>query len=167
VCELTTRPAVAEKVFRALTKLSSQYRSVHFIAVSHSSPETTERWVVSVGGDWEVELVIDEERELYSQYGLGVSSSWHVLNPVSLYKVFQLGRTENIWNRPTESGTRWQTAGAFAVDRDGLVKWAHVARTADDMPDLNEALKALGVNLEVKHHDHKHDRTRTHGETQQ
>lgn len=155
------------------------------MAVSHSSPEATERWVIQVGGNWDVEVVIDEERELYARWGLGVATTWHVLSPLVLYRTLQLGKQENFWNRPTESGSRWQTAGAFALappvappavtvtgtgdgddgsgagtgaDGDGsghdsndgsgnggIVRWAHVASTATDIPDLVQALAALGV----------------------
>ncbi|KAI1246882.1 hypothetical protein MGN70_010767 [Eutypa lata] len=140
----------AEKTFRALTALSTAHKEVHFVAVSHSSPEATERWVVQVGGNWDVSVVVDYERELYAQWGLGVSSTWHVLNPMSLYRTIRLGKDEGIWNRTTESGTRWQTSGAFAVDADGVVRWAKVAATADDLPDLHEALGALGVKSRRK-----------------
>jgi hypothetical protein len=59
--------------------------------------------------------------------------------------VFQLGKQENIWNRPTESGNRWQTSGAFGVDRDGVVRWLQIAANAGDMPKFEEAITALGV----------------------
>lgn len=62
---------------------------------------------------------------------------------MSLYSAVQLGKTEGIWNRTTESGTRWQTGGAFAVDRAGKVRWVSIARSASDVPDLGAALKAL------------------------
>ncbi len=120
------------------------------MAVSHASEEATERWVVQVGGNWDVVVVIDYERELYAQWGLGVSSAWHVLNPVSLYRTIRFGQDEGIWNRAAETGTRWQTSGAFALDPDGTVRWARVAATADDLPDLNEALEALGVKPKRK-----------------
>lgn len=100
-----------------------------------------------MGGNWEVEVVVDHEREMYAQWGLGVSSTWHVLSPVALYKTFQLGKQENVWNRPTESGTRWQTSGAFAVDVDGTVRWTQVATSAPDMPNLDEAVRTLGIEL--------------------
>lgn len=105
---------------------------------------------MQVGGNWDVSVVVDYERELYAQWGLGVSSTWHVLNPMSLYRTIRLGKDEGIWNRTTESGTRWQTSGAFAVDADGVVRWAKVAATADDLPDLHEALGALGVKSRRK-----------------
>ncbi|KAH7038054.1 uncharacterized protein B0I36DRAFT_315400 [Microdochium trichocladiopsis] len=147
----------AEKTFKSMTTLSQLYKDqIHFIAVSHSSPEATEHWVVSVGGNWDVQVVVDYERDLYAQYGLGVSNTWHVLSPASLYKVLRLGKDEGIWNRPTQSGSRWQKGGAFAVapEQDGRsgweVKWAQVAASADDMPDLDKAIAALGFEVKTK-----------------
>ncbi len=75
-----------------------------------------------------------------------MSNPWHVLNPWSLYSVYKLGKTEGIWNRPTESGNRWQTAGGWAVDGKGIVRLGGVAKTADEVPDFGEAMKALGVD---------------------
>ncbi|KAI0014134.1 hypothetical protein F4779DRAFT_560838 [Xylariaceae sp. FL0662B] len=139
----------AEKTFKALTAASTAYQQVHFIAVSHSSPEATEQWVIEVGGNWEVQVVVDFERELYGQWGLGLSNTWHVLGPLTLYKTFQLSKNENLWAQP-KGGNRWQKSGAFAVDTDGLVKWAKVAASADDLPDLDAALTSLGIKLKPK-----------------
>lgn len=57
--------------------------------------------------------------------------------------MFRLGR-EGIWNRPTESGSRWQESGAFAVDGKGVVRWAGRAEMADWIPDFEEGVNALG-----------------------
>ncbi|TVY81714.1 hypothetical protein LSUE1_G003657 [Lachnellula suecica] len=135
----------AEKTFDDLRKVAGKHPEVNFVAVSHSNKEATDKWIESVGGEWDTHVVVDADRDLYAQWGLGVSSLWHVLNPVSLYSVYQLGKKEKIWNRPTESGTRWQSSGSFAVDKDGIVKWTRVARTADDLPDFQDAMKALGI----------------------
>jgi len=89
-------------------------------------------------------MIVDDERKLYAEWGLSVSSFWHVLNPWSMYEVVKLGRQEGVWNRPTESGTRWQSAGSFAVDGDGIVKWSRPSGSADEVPDFGEAVKALG-----------------------
>jgi hypothetical protein len=101
--------------------------------------------VVSVGGEWSIDIIVDTERQLYSGWGLGVSSAWHVLNPWTMYSVYKLAKDEKIWNKGTESGTRWQTAGSFAVDAEGVVRWAQVAKAADDLPDFKGAMKAVGV----------------------
>lgn len=80
---------------------------------------------------------------MFARWGLGMSSLWHVLNPWSLWSVYRLGKEEGIWNRPTESGSRWQTAGSFAIDREGNVKWGRVAQSADEIPKFEDAVKAI------------------------
>lgn len=105
---------------------------------------------MQVGGNWEVEVVVDFERELYARWGLGISNTWHAVGPLTLWRTLQLGKAEGIWNRPTESGNRWQTGGAFAVTKDGDVAWAKVAASADDLPDLDAALASLGVQVRPK-----------------
>jgi len=163
---------VAEKTFQSLREAAGKNADVNFIAVSHSDQEATDKWIIAVGGEWDTHVIVDAERELYSQWGLGVSSAWHVLNPWSMYSVWKLGKQENIWNKPTESGSRWQTvrifqapllnhlvppkkslltsrqqSGSFAVDSQGIVRWAKVAKAADEIPDFNEALKTLGIGV--------------------
>ncbi|KJZ76067.1 hypothetical protein HIM_04523 [Hirsutella minnesotensis 3608] len=118
---------------------------VHCIAVSHSSREAADKWVPQVGGAWKADVIVDEDRDIYAKWGVGISSAWHMLNPAALYSAHRLGADEGIWNLPTGSGNRWQTSGAFAVDGDGIVRWAHVSNTADDLPNFDDALKTLGV----------------------
>lgn len=137
-------PTVAEKTFRQLTKFSNKHKdSVHCIAISHSSREATEKWVPLAGGEWEVDVVVDEGRDIYSQWGLGLSSYWHAIGPSTLSSAVKLGREEGIWNRTTESGTRWQTSGAFAADAGGIIRWTSVAKSADHIPDFAAAYKAV------------------------
>ena len=57
--------------------------------------------------------------------------------------MYRLGLDEGIWNRPTESGSRWQTAGSFAIDGSGIVRWVQVAGRADDMAELHKGVKTL------------------------
>lgn len=125
--------------------LSSECKDAKFIAVSNSDTESTERWIPQVGGAWGTDVVVDSERDLYAQWGLGISSTWHVTSPWVFYSLYRLGKDEGVWNRPTESGTRWQTGGAFAVDKEGIVRWAHVSNTADDIPDFKAAAIAAGI----------------------
>lgn len=89
-------------------------------------------------------MVVDPERDIYSAWGLGISSTWHALNPWSLYSAYRLGKDEGIWNTSTQSGTRWQMSGCFAVDAAGFVRLAQVAKAADYVPDFRgEVLNAL------------------------
>ena len=124
--------------------------SIHFVAVSHSSASATERWIPQVGGTWGVDVVVDEERDVYAQWGLGLSSTWHVLSPRVFLSAIRVAVNEGVWNRPTESGSRWQLSGAFAVDGQGVVRWLHVGETADALPDLRAGVEALGVTYPTK-----------------
>ncbi|KAF2727189.1 hypothetical protein EJ04DRAFT_145402 [Polyplosphaeria fusca] len=135
----------AEKTFMSLRKAASEHPDTRFIAVSHSDDESTRHWVDALGGAEGVLVVVDASREAYASWGLGVSSFWHVLNPWSLYSVYKLGKQENIWNRPTESGSRWQCSGSFAVNEEGTVRWSSPSQTADHVPDFAEAVQALST----------------------
>jgi hypothetical protein len=57
--------------------------------------------------------------------------------------VFKLAREEKIVNRPTSSGSRWQTAGTFAVDSTGEVKYVQVAQQASENGNFEKALESL------------------------
>ena len=80
---------------------------------------------------------------MYSRWGLGIASTSHVANLQSIYAVLSLGLNEGIWNRPTESGNRWQVGGSFAVDGNGFVRWVHVPRNVADVGDYHEAEEVL------------------------
>jgi hypothetical protein len=137
----------AEKTFLNFREAARAHRDISFVAVSHSSPAATETWLASLpqaGSEPDnLQVVVDEGREAYTAWGLGVASFGHVLSPSGLYKVWKLGREEGIWNRPTESGSRWQTAGAFGVNADGIVRWSRPSEGADEIPDFEEAAVAV------------------------
>jgi hypothetical protein len=135
----------AEKTFQELRNYANKNKDVNFIAVSHSDEQSTEKWLASVGGAGDTQVIVESNREIYAKWGLGTSSAWHVLNPWSMYEVYKLGKKEGIWNKPTESGTRWQTSGSFAVDGKGAVTWSKVAKAADEIPDFKDALQSVGV----------------------
>ena len=136
--------AVAEKTFNDLVTISAKHPEIRCIAVSHSSAAATDKWIIDIGGQWDVQVIVDEQRQLYGSWGLGTSSTWHLINPWSLASSINLARTDGIWTRVTESGSRWQTGGSFAVDAEGILRWVHIPRTADDRPRLDRAAEALG-----------------------
>ncbi|KAL1871710.1 hypothetical protein VTK73DRAFT_1931 [Phialemonium thermophilum] len=135
----------AAKTFKLFTQFSNDHRDVNCIAVSHSSQTVTDQWIVDLGGEWEVTVLVDEDRDLYAQWGLGIASTWQTLNPRTIYSAYSLARNEGIYETATGSGSKWQTGGAFAIDSDGVVRWVKVATAADDIPDFGDALKALGL----------------------
>lgn len=124
--------------------------------VSHSDADATARWLAAVGAAEsdaapEIEIVLDIDRDVYAQWGLGASSFTHFMSPAGMLAVYRLGKEEGIWNRPTESGSRWQTAGSFAVDGEGMVRWGGAMRRADEIPNFDEAVDVLkGTKFKAK-----------------
>jgi hypothetical protein len=116
------------------------------VAVSHSDQASTDNWLAALpepekNKQPNLEIIVDAERELYGAWGLGISGFWHVLG--SIPSVSKLDKEDGIKVRNTESGNRWQTAGNFAVDKKGVVKWSRTDERADDMPDFKEGISAL------------------------
>ncbi|KAI3329612.1 hypothetical protein F4824DRAFT_481458 [Ustulina deusta] len=78
-----SRP-VAQKSFLALRTLASKKQgSLRCVAVSHSSAAATRKWIDILGGSWNVEVVIDEDRAIYAAWGLGLGNIWYMFNPTT------------------------------------------------------------------------------------
>ncbi|KAK5112270.1 hypothetical protein LTR62_004431 [Meristemomyces frigidus] len=137
----------AEKTFLNLRQAAKRHKSVAFTAISHSSAAATQTWLDSLpqagSESANLEVLVDEGLEVYGAWGLGASSYAHVVSPWALYSVWRLGREEGIWNRPTESGSRWQMGGWFGVDGEGVVRWGRAARSADEIPNFEEGVEAI------------------------
>jgi hypothetical protein len=118
---------------------------VRFIAVSHSSAAATEKWTNGLGGAWDVEIVIDESRELYALWGLGVSNAWYLLNPWTQWGQYQLGKKEGVWASDVgEGGNKWIEGGCWVVDGRGTVKSGGKCESADAEWKVEEGLKIIG-----------------------
>ncbi|OJJ76020.1 hypothetical protein ASPBRDRAFT_116045 [Aspergillus brasiliensis CBS 101740] len=77
---------VAEATFLELRTAAKNHPEINFVAVSHSDQPSTERWLESIGGNTEsgsnpVTVIVDADRKIYAQWGLGVTSWSHVLSP--------------------------------------------------------------------------------------
>ena len=146
----------AEKTFLNLREVAKDQKDIDFIAVSHSEESSTNAWLKSLpqaGSEpSNLRVMVDHAVEIYAAWGLGPSSYAHVLDPRSLYSVWKLGRDEGIWNRPTESGSRWQTAGTFSVDANGILRWGGPTQRADEIPDFEKAVQGIQADrkMEVK-----------------
>jgi hypothetical protein len=111
------------------------------VAVSHARAEATARWRDAIGGLPGISVLIDADRIHYATWGLGRTSLAHFAGRRSLGQVARLAR-QGIRNRHPD-GTRWQGAGTFALDAQGVVRWRHLPTYAGDLPDLTEAVDAL------------------------
>lgn len=122
----------AEKSFLRLRSTATSHPGIYCVAISHSDKTSTDRWVEAVGGAGPIDVIVDDERKLYAEWGLGTAGWGHVLDPRGMWNVFKLGRDEGIWNRPTESGSRWQTSGSCATDARGIIIWGRGIRSRLD-----------------------------------
>ena len=111
------------------------------VAVGHAPPQASTKWRSQIGGAEGVVCVDDPSRHTYAQWGLGLTNLKHFAGVDSLKGVANL-LGSGIRNRHP-SGTRWQGAGAFAVDGRGIVRWVHIPKHAADLPDLDAAVQAL------------------------
>ena len=159
---------VAQKTFLALRSIANRHHStIRCVAVSHSSAHATRKWIDLMGGSWDVEVIIDEDRSVYAAWGLGTGNFMYLFHPEAQVQGWKekgwLGnevaaavtRTANFQEREksafddddpdnaTVMGSKWQEAGAFAVDSKGTVIWGGKALRSDDMMNLEEGARIL------------------------
>jgi hypothetical protein len=131
----------AEATMRAAREVAAQPAGgLEVVAVVHAGGPATEAWCRTVGGAGSVRVVRDEARLVYAGWGLGRSSLRHFAGARSLRAAVALLRS-GIRNTRAH-GTRWQTAGTFAVDAEGRIAWRHLPAHAGDLPDLDAAAAA-------------------------
>jgi AhpC/TSA family len=131
----------AEATIRMLRDAAAGTPEVQLVAISHAPPDATDRWCAAVGGSGGVRLASDPTRASYAAWGLGQTSLGHFLGGRSLGAAGRLA-AKGIRNRHPH-GTRWQSAGTFAIDGHGTVRWRHLPAHAGDLPDLHTALQAV------------------------
>ncbi|KAK7985169.1 hypothetical protein PG988_002791 [Apiospora saccharicola] len=85
---------IAQKSFLALRTLANRHQGkITCVAISHSSRDATRKWMDLLGGAWNVEVLIDEDRAIYAAWGLGLGSVWYMFNPTT----FSQGWKEKGW----------------------------------------------------------------------
>lgn len=152
--------AFGEATLDRLASTAREHPDVEFVAITHGDPEIATEWCEEIGlgtvtlagadasvsmchdvTDTGVRMLVDEDRSLYAEWGLGRAGWWHLLHPrvtVGSIRAMLAGYRDR-----TTSGNRWQQSGLFAVDADGVVRSVHVAKTADDLPNVDVAVSFL------------------------
>ncbi|KAL9108597.1 MAG: hypothetical protein Q9227_006683 [Pyrenula ochraceoflavens] len=140
----------AEQTLLSLHKSSSQHPRIRFLAISHASPPATSAWLSRLNIPYPptssgVQILVDEERILYAQWGLGVSNTWHLMNPRTLQSLYKTGSGKGGAGEEGEGmGNRWQVGGCWGVDGRGVVRWGGMAGRADEGWDVGEGVRRLG-----------------------
>ena len=131
----------AELTMQMLRYAAARSREVDWLAISHAPQQATDRWCRTIGGADGVQVLSDPSRETYAAWGMGRTSLGHFLGRRSLAAVTDLAR-RGIRNRHPH-GTRWQSAGTFALDENAIVRWRMLPAHAGEMPDLDSALASI------------------------
>jgi hypothetical protein len=131
----------AERTMQMLREGAARSPDVQWIAITHAPEQATTRWCSEVGGAGGVRVASDASRRAYAEWGLDRTSLGHFLGRRSLAAVASLSR-RGIRNRHPH-GTRWQSAGTFALDREAIVRWRMLPAHAGDLPDLDAAVSSL------------------------
>ena len=118
---------------------AQQHPDVGWIVVSHGTAEASAAWHQKIAPTPRVRLLVDGARTDYAAWGLGTTSAGHFLSYRSLAGALRLA-SQGIRNRHP-SGSRWQSAGTFAL-RERIVA-CHYPEHAADLPDLDAQLRAL------------------------
>lgn len=125
----------AEAMVKRLHREAATRNEMAFLVVSHGERSETRRWLSQIGGlPVGSLLILDPERRIYGAWGVGYSSAAHFLGPKSLFGLLKLV-LQGIRNR-SASGTRWQRAATFIVDRKRKVVWKHMPSSAHELPLL-------------------------------
>ena len=90
----------AEKTFLSFRATASAHPSIQFVAISHSNQAATNKWLEAIGGAKHVHIIVDSGRDIFAQWGLGVSSFWYVLSPANMWSLYKLGREQGIVSNP-------------------------------------------------------------------
>ncbi|KAI0894001.1 hypothetical protein F4806DRAFT_127053 [Annulohypoxylon nitens] len=126
--------AFAQKSFLALRDLAIKNQGrLTCIAVSHSSREATWKWVDILGGAWNVEVVIDEDRAIYAAWGLGLSNFWYMFNPTTQMQ----GWKEKGW-LGIKVANSLQRTGSIKPDGTPSGATSTVVAGAGSAPDASE-----------------------------
>lgn len=155
--------AFGEATLDRLEAAARAHPEVEFLAITHGREEIATDWCEEIGlgtiklegaGDsieWchdvtetGIRVFVDPDRTLYAEWGLGRAGWLHLLHPrvtIGSIRAMLAGFRDR-----TTSGNRWQQSGMFAVDAGGTVRSAHVARTADDLPNIEIALSFLDTS---------------------
>ncbi len=129
---------------RQLSSIARKHPKLQVIAVSHASDRDTHKWIkdMDLSSNKDVQIIINQDRTLYGKWGLDTTWALHAFGWSSLSSVAKLAWQEGIYTRPTK-GTRWQRAGFFGIDEDGIVRFASKSETANDIPDLESSASTL------------------------
>lgn len=131
----------AEAMIKDLSDIAETHPELTCIAVCHGEKGVTQAWLNEFELSSELQIEIDENREIYGKWGLGYAGIRHLLHLGTLVNLAKLF-LEGIHNRDA-SGTRWQPHASFLISPKQTVEWCHYPKHAGDIPKLYSAIKNI------------------------
>jgi len=112
---------------------------VKVLIVTFDDLETAQHYVATNHLGWP--LLLDSDRSVYHQFGMGRASWWTLLKPGSIWNYFKL------WlkgARPQKVGSDVQQLGGdVLIDPHGNVRLLHVSTSPHDRPSVDSLLKII------------------------
>jgi hypothetical protein len=93
-----------------------------------------------------LECVVGEGSQTHRAYCLKRGSLLQLAGPLTVAAAVRATAQGHTQGAATGDGA--MLPGAFIVDRDGIIRYAHYGRHAGDHPDLIEALEALAAAVQ-------------------
>jgi hypothetical protein len=124
----------AEAALKALSDLANNDSELKCTAIFHGEALISKKWISSFNLSSNLNLVFDEHRDTYGDWGIGYSKITHLFNPKMLVNLIKLA-LNGITNKDA-SGTRWQQQAAFLIDDKGKVQWLHFPMHTGDLPNF-------------------------------
>jgi alkyl hydroperoxide reductase subunit AhpC len=112
---------------------------VEVAVVTFDSEEVARQYVANNHLHWP--LLLDIDRAIYRQFGMGSAGWWTLLKPSTLWKYFLLWRKGA---KPQKVGSDvHQLGGDVLIDPDGVLRVNHVSEEPHDRPSVESLLAMM------------------------
>ncbi len=118
-------------------------RHARIVVVTFENISLARRYVEETRLPWP--LLLDENRELYGNYGMHSASFWDVWGPKTWWVyIEQLMKGQRL---KKSAGDIFQRGGDVLIDPAGIVRFHHVGRGPADRPAAGTILGKISANV--------------------
>ena len=113
--------------------------NVQIIVVTFEAGHFAQQYVRETGITWPV--LVDEQRNLYREYGILDASFWDIWGPKSWWVYFKEILKGHMPEKST--GDISQRGGDVLIDPDGIIRLHHIGEGPADRPSIKSILQVL------------------------
>lgn len=116
-----------------------QELGVKVFVVTFDEPEIARDYIQNNHLEWP--LLLDTDRSVYNQFGMGRASWWTLLKPASIWKYLKLWLAGA---KPQQAGSDMhQLGGDVLIDPAGAVRLLHLSKEPHDRPSVTSLLELI------------------------